>query len=108
MIAAVFIVAGAFLYLGAWLTPNKLTATRFVDEFQTSGGLYPGFRRNHAKGVGVSGLFDSNGQGIRLGRSAIFASGQMLVIGRFSLGGTDPFAGDAVGAPRFGAALSPS
>jgi catalase len=98
--AAVSIVAVAFVYLGGWLTPHKLTPARFVNEFQRSGGLYPSFRRNHAKGVGVSGFFDSNGQGVRLSKATVFARGRIPVIGRFSLGGTDPYAADNPAAPR--------
>lgn len=100
MAAAVVFVVVAFVYLGGWLAPNKLTPARFVDEFQRSGGFYPSFRRNHAKGVGVSGFFDSNGQGVRLSKSAVFAPGHLPVIGRFSLGGTDPYAPDNPVAPR--------
>jgi catalase len=98
--AIVLMVAILFIYLGGWLTPRKLTPARFVDEFQRSGGLYPSFRRNHAKGVGVSGFFESNGRGMRLSRSAVFALGRIPVIGRFSLGGTDPYAADTPAAPR--------
>lgn len=98
--AAIFIVGVAFVYLGGWLTPHKITPSRFVDEFQRSGGLYPSFRRNHAKGVGFSGFFDSNGQGVRLSKAAVFAPGHIPVLGRFSLGGTDPYAPDNPAAPR--------
>jgi catalase len=97
---ALLIVAVAFVCLGGWLTPDKLTPARFVDEFQRSGGLYPSFRRNHAKGVGVNGFFDSNGQGVRLSKSAVFAPGRIPVTGRLSLGGTDPYAADTPGVPR--------
>src|ERR1700716_36209 len=48
---AVLCVAGAFAYTGGWLSPG-------VD------GLPPGFPRNHAKGVCVSGWSDSNGQAV--------------------------------------------
>ena len=87
-------VVGAFLYLGGWLTPEKLTPARFVDEFERVNGQYPGFRRNHAKGVCVRGSFDSNGQGSRLSKATVFRSGRVPVIGRFSLGGGDPHATD--------------
>jgi hypothetical protein len=50
-------VFGAFLYLGGWLTPHALTPARFVDGFERVYGIHPGFRRNHAKGVCVSGFF---------------------------------------------------
>jgi catalase len=54
-------VVGAFLYLGGWLSPQKLTPARFVDELERVGGIHSGFRRNHAKGVCVRGFFESNG-----------------------------------------------
>ncbi len=87
-------VVGAFLYLGGWLSPQKLTPARFVDEFERGSGIHSGFRRNHAKGVCVRGFFESNGQGVRLSKAVIFQSGRVPVIGRFSLGGGDPNATD--------------
>jgi len=93
-------VVGAFLYLGGWLSPDKLTPARFVDEFQKVNGTYSGFRRNHAKGVGVGGFFDSNGQGARLSKAVVFQTGRVPVIGRFSLGGGDPHAGDDLSTVR--------
>jgi catalase len=93
-------VAGAFAYLGGWLTPGALTPARFTDGFEEVDGLHPGFRRNHAKGVGVSGFFDSNGNGARLSEAAVFQPGRVPVIGRFSLGGGQPYAADAPDAVR--------
>lgn len=87
-------VVGAFLGLGGWFSPNKLTPARFADEFERAGGEHSGFRRNHAKGVCVAGFFDSNGQGARLSKAVVFQSGRVPVIGRFSLGGGDPHATD--------------
>ena len=58
---AVAVLAGAFAYVGGWLTPQRLTPARMVDALQANGGMYPGYRRNHAKGVCVSGYFESNG-----------------------------------------------
>ena len=93
------IVAG-FLYLGGWLSPQKLTPARFVDEFQLVSGTHSGFRRNHAKGVCVRGFFDSNGQGARLSKAVVFQNGRVPVIGRFSLGGGDPSASDDLSTVR--------
>lgn len=93
-------VAGAFAYLGGWLTPRKLTPARFTDAFEQVFGVHPGFRRNHAKGVGVSGSFDSNGRGARLSTAAVFRPGRVPVIGRFSLGGGQPDAADTPDAVR--------
>ena len=88
-------VAAAFLYLGGWFSPRALTPARFVDAFERVDGIHSGFRRNHAKGVGVSGFFESNGQGTRLSKAAVFRTGRIPVIGRFSLSGGDPYVADA-------------
>jgi len=101
-------VVGAFLYLGGWFSPQKLTPARFVDEFERVSGMHSGFRRNHAKGVCVRGFFDSNGQGTRLSKAVVFQSGRVPVIGRFSLGGGDPHATDDLSTVRgLGLQLSP-
>jgi catalase len=91
---------GTFAYLGGWLTPNVLTPARFVDGFEEVNGVHAGFRRNHAKGVGVSGLFESNGNGVRLSKAVVFQPGQVPVLGRFSFGGGQPDAADTPSAVR--------
>jgi catalase len=91
---------GTFAYLGGWLTPNALTPARFVDGFEEVNGVHAGFRRNHAKGVGVSGLFESNGNGVRLSKAVVFQPGQVPVLGRFSFGGGQPDAADKPSAVR--------
>jgi catalase len=93
-------VAGSFAYLGGWLTPNALTPARFTDAFEEVSGVHSGFRRNHAKGVGVSGFFESNGNGVRLSKAAVFQPGRVPVLGRFSLGGGQPYAPDTADAVR--------
>jgi catalase len=93
-------VVGAFLYLGAWFSPQQLTPARFVDGFERVNGIKSGFRRNHAKGVCVRGFFDSNGQGARLSKAVVFESGRVPVIGRFSLGGGDPHVTDVLNTVR--------
>jgi catalase len=98
--AALTAVAGTFAYLGGWFTPNELTPARFTDGFEQVNGVHPGFRRNHAKGVGVSGFFESNGDGVRISNAAVFRPGRVSVIGRFSLGGGLPEAADAPKAVR--------
>src|SRR6476646_3609205 len=61
-------IAASFLYAGGWLTPPRV-----IDRFQQVNGPHPGFRRNHAKGVGFAGYFESNGNGAALSKAAIFA-----------------------------------
>jgi catalase len=84
-----------FAYAGGWLTPRALTPSRMIDAFELASGKHPGFRRNHAKGVCVSGYFDSNGQGVALCKAAIFEAGRVTVIGRFALAGGQPYQADA-------------
>src|SRR5258708_8552081 len=87
-------IAGAFAYLGGWFTPNELTPARFTDGFEEVHGVHPGFRRNHAKGMGVSGFFESNGNGVRLSKAVVFQPGRVPVIGRFSLSGVQRYGAD--------------
>jgi catalase len=87
-------VVAIFAYLGGWLTPRELTPARLTDGFEEVGGVHPGFRRNHAKGVGILGSFESNGNGVRLSKAAVFRPGRVPVIGRFSLAGPNPYAPD--------------
>src|SRR3989449_4915157 len=97
---ALAVVAGAFAYLGGWLTPKNLTPARFTDAFQRVDGVHAGFRRNHAKGVGVSGFFESNGNGVRFSEAVIFHPGRVPVVGRFSLSGGRPDVADSADAVR--------
>src|SRR5882724_1846696 len=88
-------VVGTFAYFGGWFTPKELTPSRFSDAFERVDGVHSGFRRNHAKGVGVSGYFESNGEGARLSKAVVLKRGRVPVIGRFSLSGGDPYVADA-------------
>ena len=74
---------GLFAYAGGWLSPHILSPAPMIDTFQKVNGLYPGFRRNHAKGVCVTGYFESNGRGVELSRAAVFPAGIQLT--EFSL-----------------------
>src|SRR5258707_3459348 len=88
--AIVLGIAVLFLYIGGWLTPKSLTPAAIIDTFEKVNGAHPGFRRNHAKGVCVSGYFESNGRGIALSKAVIFRPGRVPVIGRFALPGGQP------------------
>jgi catalase len=89
------IIVGLFAYAGGWLTPHALTPASMINTFQKVNGLHPGFRRNHAKGVCVSGYFESNGRAVALSKAVVFPPGRVPIIGRFSLAGGQPFAADA-------------
>ncbi len=79
-------IASLFAYAAGWL-PHALTPARIVNTLEEVNGPHPGFRRNHAKGVCVSGYFNSNGQGTALSQASIFQPGRVPAIGRFSLSG---------------------
>jgi catalase len=97
---AVLIVVGCFAFVGGWLSPGRLTQARMIDGFEEVNGVWPGFRRNHAKGVCMAGHFDGNGQGVRLSNAAVFRPGQLPVIGRLSLAGGQPYMADGPAAVR--------
>ncbi|WP_240702381.1 catalase family peroxidase [Trinickia terrae] len=94
--AVVAALAGGFAYTAGWLTPARLTTARIVNQLQANAGVYPGYRRNHAKGVCVSGYFVSNGDGAEVSRAGLFDPGVITpVIGRFAIPGGNPYAPDA-------------
>jgi catalase len=88
-------IAGLFAYAGGWLTPHTLSPASMINTFEQVNGLHPGFRRNHAKGVCVSGYFESNGRGVELSKATVFPPGRVPVIGRFALAGGQPYVADA-------------
>ena len=88
-------IAGLFAFAGGWLTPQALTPASMINTFEQINGPHPGFRRNHSKGVCVSGYFESNGRGVALSKAAVFLSGRVPIIGRFSLAGGQPYVADA-------------
>jgi catalase len=84
----------AFGYVGGWLAPQRLTPQRLVDALQHNGGLHPGYRRNHAKGVCVAGWFEGNGAASAYSIAPVFARGRTPVVGRFAIPGGNPYAPD--------------
>jgi len=66
---------------------------RVIDAME-AGAPVPGFRRNHSKGVCVSGRFSGNGAGRALSRARAFAQTDVPVIGRLSIGGGNPYDAD--------------
>lgn len=98
IVAALLVLAGTFAYVGGWLSPRRLTPASLVDELQRAGGVHPGFRRNHAKGVCVSGYFEGNGNASVFSKAAVFTRVRTPVVGRFAIAGGNPYAPDD-GAP---------
>jgi catalase len=89
-----------FVYVGGWLSPDRRTQDRFMTAFEAHDGRHPGFRRNHAKGVCVTGWFDAAGEAASLSRAAIFHLQRVPIVGRFALAGGMPFAADEAGTVR--------
>jgi catalase len=87
--------AAAFAYTAGWLSPQRLTPEKMVEALTPPGGVPLGHRRNHAKGICFTGVFESNGNGIQLSSARVFASGRYPALGRFNLGTPNPDAADA-------------
>ncbi len=96
IIGTVAIIAIAFGYVGGWLAPDRLTPKRIINQFQANAGVFPGHRRNHSKGVCITGYFQSSGQAARYSVAQVFTTGQHTpVVGRFAIPGGNPYAPDS-------------
>ena len=93
--AFVVAVAAAFAYTAGWFSPQRLTPGKLVDAFAPPSGAALGHRRNHAKGICFTGVFEANGAGSELSQAPVFVRGQYPVLGRFNLGTANPDAADA-------------
>ncbi|MCM2979252.1 catalase, partial [Priestia aryabhattai] len=62
---------------------------------QTNSGIHPGYRRNHAKGVCVTGYFEGNGAASAYSVAPFFKAVRTPVVGRFALPGGNPYAPDS-------------
>ena len=87
--------AAAFAYTAGWFSPQRLTPNKLVDAFTPPGGAPLGHRRNHAKGICFTGIFEANGAGSALSYARVFTRGQYPALGRFNLATADPNAPDA-------------
>jgi catalase len=96
LIAAVIAAgAAAFAYTAGWFSPQRLAPEKFIGALTSPSGPPLGHRRNHAKGICFTGVFEANGAGSVLSHAQVFASGQYPVLGRFNLGTPDANAPDA-------------
>jgi len=87
--------AAAFAYTAGWLSPQRLTPEKMVAALAPPTGVALGHRRNHAKGICFTGVFEANGAGSALSKAQVFTRGQYPVLGRFNLGTADANAPDA-------------
>jgi len=53
--------AAAFAYTAGWFSPQRLTPDKMVDALAPPTGEPLGHRRNHAKGICFTGMFEANG-----------------------------------------------
>jgi catalase len=88
--------AGAFAYTAGWFSPDRLSGDKLVASLAPPGGPALGHRRNHAKGICFTGVFDSNGNGAAISSSQIFVRGEYPVLGRFNLATPKADAKDAM------------
>jgi catalase len=72
--------AAAFAYTAGWLSPQRLTPDKVVDAFTPPTGEPLGHRRNHAKGICFTGVFEANGAGTALSHAQVFTRGQYPVL----------------------------
>jgi catalase len=87
--------AAAFAYTAGWLSPQRLTPDKLVDAFTPPGGPSLGHRRNHAKGICFTGMFEASGAGAALSSAQVFTRGEYPALGRFNLGTPEANAADA-------------
>src|SRR6201994_18114 len=87
--------AAAFAYTAGWLSPRRLTPDKMLAALAPPTGAALGHRRNHAKGICFTGVFESNGNGSTLSKAQVFVRGQYPALGRFNLGTPNPNAPDA-------------
>jgi catalase len=87
--------AAAFAFTAGWFSPQRLTAEKMVAALAPPTGVALGYRRNHAKGICFTGVFEANGAGSALSKAQVFTRSQYPVLGRFNLGTADPNAPDA-------------
>jgi catalase len=88
--------AAIFAYTAGWFSPQRLTPDKVVAAFAPPTGAALGHRRNHAKGICFTGIFEANGAGAELSRAQVFTRGQYPVLGRFNLATANPNAPDAM------------
>lgn len=81
-------------WAGGLIGPHRINGGDVTAALEDNGGLHPGYRRAHAKGLCFSGSFEANGNGTALSKASALRTGTYPVIGRFSLAGGNPLAGD--------------
>lgn len=89
-------IVGALVVLAAAAAgrfSEALTPATIVDR-QQGAEPFAGFRRAHAKGICIDGVFRSNGALATRSVASVFRTGETPFVGRFSIGGINPTAPD--------------
>lgn len=84
-----------FLFTGGYLSPDRPTPARFMASFRDNDGAHPGFRRNHAKGLCVTGTFDAAPDIAALSSALVLRSQHVPIVARFATAGGVPELDDA-------------
>lgn len=93
--AVVLALLAGFGWAAGWLGPRRISGGDVTAALEAnSGGVKPGYRRAHAKGLCFTGEFVANGNGRALTTAQALQAGTYPVLGRFSLAGGNPLAGD--------------
>ena len=100
IVAAVGFMTIAFAYTAGWFPSNRLTPKALVKALEPPGGPVLGHRRNHAKGICFTGIFEANGDGVALSKAQVFEHGQYPLVGRFNIAGADPHTPDPMAGVR--------
>jgi len=87
--------AAAFAYTAGWFSPQRLTPEKMVAALAPPTGVALGYRRNHAKGICFTGVFEANGAGSAVSYAQVFTRGRYPALGRFNLCTADQNAPDA-------------
>lgn len=88
--AVVGVAALAFAYTAGWFSPSRITPAKMLTALVGAKGPALGHRRNHARGICFTGVFDGNGNGAELSSARVFQPGEYPVVGRFNVAGSDP------------------
>ena len=70
--------AAAFAYTAGWFSPQRLTPDKIIDALTPPTGVPLGHRRNHAKGICFTGVFEASGAGSAVSYAQVFTRGQFL------------------------------
>jgi catalase len=93
--AIVIALLAAFGWAAGWLGPRRISGGDVTAALEANaGGVKPGYRRAHAKGLCFTGDFVANGGGTSLTKAQFLRPGSYPIVGRFALAGGNPLAGD--------------